>query len=253
MCKSYRYLLSIVIILISYVSVYSDSSSANISDTPEPKYLIPKYKMTGNNCNVILTFRQASVLDGWEIGILNQLDEIVGSGVIVNSKVGLAVWGDNSMTTAIDGAKTGELMKVILLDTTLQKRYNIELSNIFDKIFDTNYVELKYRINSVDTAEAFVPELSVNDNDFIAGSIEVYPNVVTSGIVNVILPVDNIYKIKVELYDINGNYVNAPVFEAVIDQSGSALQIDMRGTSAGTYLIRIVINNKVYIRKIIVL
>jgi hypothetical protein len=80
---------------------------------PKAKHFVYTNGNTGNNATLLLTNvveHTAAISDSSEIGVYDASGTLVGSGVVVNGKTALSVWGDNVMTKAKDGLSASEAM-----------------------------------------------------------------------------------------------------------------------------------------------
>ncbi|MFH0765072.1 MAG: carboxypeptidase regulatory-like domain-containing protein, partial [Calditrichota bacterium] len=69
----------------------------------------------GDNMSVLVLGHSDQA--GWELGVRNRQNKVIGSGVFDDQgRCGLAAWGDSETTTEADGAVTGEPLRFYLWD-----------------------------------------------------------------------------------------------------------------------------------------
>jgi len=73
---------------------------------------LPNHPLTGNNMSLLV--KGGAIPDG-EISVYANV-ELVGSGVLEDGVCGVAIWGDDLTTPAIDGAVEGASLELRLLD-----------------------------------------------------------------------------------------------------------------------------------------
>ena len=85
------------------------SRAISVYDRPG-RYAV--HPVTGANMSLLVT---AKVIDGTDVGVYAN-GVLVGCGVIESGKAGVAVWGDDPSTEAVDGALAGDALTVFLRD-----------------------------------------------------------------------------------------------------------------------------------------
>ena len=182
---------------LTYPSNSAQKALAGENLTPLAKQLIPQFKNTGNNANLILDLY--GIENGNEVGVYNLKDELIGSGAVHNGVAAITIWGDDEITNEIDGALNNELLSVkILNNNSLQ---NVTLFNLCEI---TNTLEqdfLTYRTNAIYTAKASVPE-----KNSLSFSISSIPNPTSSNTTFEFFLTDE-SEAEIEVYTLTGELV----------------------------------------------
>ncbi len=122
--------------------------------TPSATNLIPVYSNTGNDATLFL------FVDGktqnCEVGVYNSNSELIGSGAIYNGVAAVTIWGDDDITTDIDGAIDNEQLIVKLFNTSKNEEIALTLNNIVDITTNTELNELTYKSNAIYTAKTTI-------------------------------------------------------------------------------------------------
>lgn len=138
--------------------------------TPNPQHLIPSLINTGNNATLLLTIENN---DGNEIGVFNENNELIGSGVVHNGIAAITIWGDNSLTSNIDGAKDNEYLNIKLYNLNTKSYRDISLTYIKEITNNLNEGFI-YQTNAIYFAKA------TTSDENTGLSIKSIPNPVTS-------------------------------------------------------------------------
>ena len=182
---------------------------------------------TGENMSVLVTSVEGLKLNtGDQIAAFNSAGLMVGQGSFCYGKVGLAVWGDDLNTEAIDGLAKDESFELRLWDADLE----IELPLQVRKIHMGK--ALTYETDDILALDVSVKPL-IPDDYFIA---EPYPNPFNPSTQIVFgLPEDSHVSLKV--YDIAGRLVTNLINEEYPAGTHHAIW-DADRTPTGLYLIR---------------
>ncbi len=87
---------------------------------------------TGNNMTVIITSAINPLLAGTvietgdEIGVFTSEDICVGGAAWTGKNIAVTVWGDNEMTSIVDGITSGEVLQFRLFDVSAGKEFTAE-------------------------------------------------------------------------------------------------------------------------------
>ena len=141
----------------------------NFTNMPKPEFLIPTTNKTGNNAIFMLLTN--NIPDNFEIGVWNEVWELVGSGRVQNGKCIITIWGDNEATNEIDGAIINENLYIKAYDYQQGLIVDLNLTNIFEVTQKQNLVTLNYKKNGIYKANASIDTVS----NFIY-QLESYPN-----------------------------------------------------------------------------
>jgi hypothetical protein len=117
--------------------------------TPSAKYLVPQITNTGNNATLFL-----SVDSGDEVGIYNSNGNLIGSGAVYNGIAAITIWGDNSVTSTIDGATTNELLTAKVYNSKANSLKDLSLANIQEITQGLEQDALYYSSNAIYFAKA---------------------------------------------------------------------------------------------------
>jgi len=92
-----------------------------VASCPKPQGSLPVHPLTGNNMSLLLIDDHQLSIDNCqliiEIGVYAD-GELVGSGVLVDGKCGIAIWGDDPTTPEIDGALQNQPLTISISDET---------------------------------------------------------------------------------------------------------------------------------------
>ncbi len=155
-----------------YPSNSAQKGSVIESITPNPKHLVPPVGRTGNSATLIL---QIDAPNGYEVGVYNSDNVLIGSGYVQNNVVAVCLWGDNSITDITDGALENEELIVKIFNPKSNTLSSLTLNSINEVTSGTNSNALVYLENAVYFAKGVLFE-----NEQAKYSISVVPNPVTS-------------------------------------------------------------------------
>ncbi len=123
--------------------------------TPLPIHLLPSNINTGNY-SVMLMEIDASNFD--EIGVYNNNNILIGSGVVYNNLATVIIWGDDTQTEIIDGATENEKINFKLYNIKNGVFSNLEISNLTDLVSSNYYYEANYIQNSIMKSQANIAD-----------------------------------------------------------------------------------------------
>jgi len=194
---------------------------------------LPVHPLTGNNMSLLV---KGGTIPNGEIGVYAN-GELVGSGVLEDDVCGIAVWGDDHTTPAIDGALEGASLELSLFDENGSHPVK----------FKTLAGNGLYQMDGFWAVELL--DLNMIPDEF--GIVSAYPNPFNSQ-TRVTYNLLEAAKIKVALCDLSGRrildlesgYRNAGQYTAVID--GASL-------ASGVYLVQLKANGDVSRSKITLL
>ncbi len=175
-----------------------------------------------NNMSLLI---QTKLADGTNIGVYAN-DRLVGCGVVNAGLAGVAVIGDDQQTTEVEGAVTGELLAVRVLDDAGERSASISLVQ-----GNLTYSTDEFAVVAVDAAQTPVA----------FGLTKVYPNPFNARLTaNFDLPVAGM--IEAGIFDLSGREVlhlisdNMPAGSHQIAVSGENL-------ASGVYILQIKATN----------
>ena len=175
---------------------------------------------------------------GDEIGIINNNDVLSGKGVYNNNHLAITIWGDNEVTSDIDGITNGELYKLrIWNNITGEKELIITGWDEGSGNYEDNGISIANKITIISTNNSF--ELGQN-----------IPNPTTySTIIPFTLPID--CDIELNLYDILGNKI-ATLSKGYYEAGEHSTQMDISRYSQGTYFYKLITPETTDIKKMII-
>jgi len=194
---------------------------------------LPVHPLTGNNMSLLV---KGGTISNGEIGVYTN-GELVGSGVIEDDVCGIAVWGDDQTTPAIDGALEGASLELSLFDENGSHPVK----------FKTLAGNGLYQMDGFWAVELL--DLNMIPDEF--GIVSAYPNPFNSR-TRVTYNLPETAQIKVVLCDLSGRHIldlesgyrNAGQYTVVID--GASL-------ASGVYLVQFKANGDVSRSKITLL
>ncbi len=99
-----------------------------------PKAPIPaeskSYRTAANMSVLVQAIAAPENVEGFEIIALRRSGEIAGSGTIENGRCGVAVWGDDPATEAIDGLTANEAFELKLWNPAVDRRIDLTIASI---------------------------------------------------------------------------------------------------------------------------
>lgn len=210
-----------------------------------------KYVMSSGNTGskAFLLIKSEDFHDGDEVGVWNSNDLLIGSGVVVNNKVALSIWGKNKVDlTSKFGAMNDEELRLTLWLSKKNQEIPITLHSISCLMRgDLDSTALRYKENSVLFADAqtfseMPKNYTLHQN---------YPNPFNpSTTIRYEIPGDEFVKLVV--YNILGQKVSILVNEK--QQAGQYEVIfDADNLTSGIYFYRLTVGNYTDIKRMILL
>jgi hypothetical protein len=175
---------------------------AGIDNTPLAKVLVPSLPNTGNNASLIIEI--SSSYEGYEIGVWNVRNELIGSGVVHNGVAAVNIWGDDNTTPTLEGAAEGEALTVRLLNVNSGNLENVKLVGIKNVINNSDLDNLVYAGNSLMIAKA------ETDNQFVPNElgVKIAPNPFSST-TNIEFNMPTEGTVTVDLYTLQGSQIGS--------------------------------------------
>jgi hypothetical protein len=223
---------------------FAKSSLGEENITPMPKVLIPEYKFTGNNSTLLV---KNDSPDGNEIGVYNQNDLLIGSGIYHNGIATVTIWGDDEYTEIIDGALLNDELRIMNYDANTGRLSKIELTDLVDIITDKPVNKLFYSKDAFVMAKAKAKEIIKSSSN---SSIEVTPNPASENIeIEIILNENNATELKI--YSIDGKLV-LDLSNKFNDLKSYKLTQNISNLISGEYTIILNCGNERAMRKVVV-
>ena len=188
----------------------------------------PLHPPTGGNMSLlIMTPPPTPPASGGEEGGVRDVgvyagEILVGCGVIQSSMAGVAVWGDDPSTAAIDGAVEGDVLTLRLRDDSGEREASARLLQ----------GELTYRTDGLAVVEF---EAVVLPAEF--GLTSVYPNPFNS-VMSIEFALQRAGAAKVALYDLSGREV-MNLMEGNFSAGGHRIALNGDNLSSGIYVMRV--------------
>ncbi|MBX3042936.1 MAG: S8 family peptidase [Candidatus Kapabacteria bacterium] len=205
-----------------------------------PKILIPAISNTGNNSTLVIF---ADVPDGNEIGVYSEFDLLLGSGIFLDGKAIVTIWGNNSQSPGSDGAKANNELRIKHYDNKTGRLNDVELFEMTDIISGESQSWLNYKTDAVIIAKANIETM----NDDL--SIIVRPNPF-SDVLTMEFSLKTESKVVICVYDNRGAKVST-LYEGFLQSGLKKISLDGSNLAIGDYTVIIDIENQRFIRKII--
>jgi len=180
---------------------------------------LPVRPSTGNNMSLLV--KGGAILRG-EIGVYTN-GELVGSGVLEDGVCGVAIWGDDLTTPAIDGALEGESLELSLLDENGLHQVQFE-TLAGDDLYQTDGFWAVELLNITEIPDEF-------------GIVSAYPNPFNSH-TRVTYNLPEATQVDMALYDLSGRRILD--IESGYKKAGQyTIAIDGASLASGVYLVQL--------------
>ncbi|MDT3741025.1 MAG: T9SS type A sorting domain-containing protein [Candidatus Kapabacteria bacterium] len=209
--------------------------------TPNPKYLIPKYEVTGNSAVVLIS---VTAPDGNEIGIYNQNDELIGSGVVQNNIASVTIWGDDEQTEMIDGAEVNAELRMMNYELKSGWLSDVDILELEDFITGEKVSGLTYSKDAVYFAKAGVIQNSTNI------SLNVRPNP-ASDIIEIEFTTHDCQATELSIYTIDGKLISN-LSDKLQNMKSNIITHNISNFTSGEYTIILTCENERAMRKVVV-
>lgn len=181
--------------------------------------VLPIHPVTGENMSLLVL---SADLQNGEVGVYAG-DLLVGSGVLQNGRCGIAVWADDPLTEAKDGAMTGENLELRLSNGGNLNAVAYEVL-AGEAVYSTNGFSVVRMLESVELPLSFGLE-SAYPNPFNSSTRITY-NLPESG------------DVKLAVYDLSGRHVGS-LINGHQEAGSHVLQFDASALSSGVYVVRL--------------
>jgi hypothetical protein len=195
---------------------------------------------TNNNMSVLITSVSGlSIGDGDQIAAFDIDGELVGTGVFVEDKCGIAIWGDNSRDDAIDdGMIEDEAFELKLWDADREKVVDLN-AGVIKVGSGLEYKKNGFVVLDVKVDEALPTEFSLAQN---------YPNPFNS-ITRMAYEVPELSKVSIQMFDLTGRHVTTLVNSEHTAGRYTAVW-DARDITSGIYIVQMKAANFTTTRKV---
>ena len=189
-------------------------------------------KNTGNNMTLIIPQDawQISPEMGDEIGVLTRSNKIVGASVFEGEILSIAIWGDDEYSRETDGMYKSETF--ILRLNKSGEEFDMEISSWLEgnEFYETNKISI-------------VDKISIIDNQI--ADFQLYQNIPNPFIettrIKFFVPTDT--KVELAVYNLLGEKCEV-LLNSEVKEGEHELTFDARNYAAGTYLIKLIANEK---------
>ena len=209
----------------SYSPEPQDERVGNSAINPVSARHYPLSVNTGSNMSLLIRIENSDNLkSGDEIGCYTEDGKLVGSVQLNHTEmVGLAVWGDDKTTDAIDGALEDESIALKLWDGVNEK----------SPIIKSTIGQMKYQSNELLIVDMDVTQASPTG----FGLIATHPNPFNS-MVSINYGINNTTHTRLAVYDIEGRELN--VLHDKLSSAGSHTVVwDGNAVASGIYILRL--------------
>jgi hypothetical protein len=217
------------------------ASSGGDNITPLPKVLIPEHKITGNNSILLV---QHNSPNGNEIGVYNQKDMLIGSGIFHNGIASVTIWGDDEYTEIIDGAIINDELRIKNYDFKTGRLSEIELTDLVDIVTDKQVSSLTY------SKDGFVMGKAKDITNLSNISLEVRPNP-ASEYIEIEFNTPDCKASELKIYSITGKLIS-DLSTNLVDLKNNKLTQNIINFTSGEYTIILTCGNERAMRKVMV-
>jgi len=221
-----------IINLLSSATLYYPANGPVSTAKSENVLFNEHYQMnlnTGNNMTLGIPVSAWPVKPqvGDEIGVFDASGELLGSTVYSGSNIAIAVWGDDLITSKVEGLADGDVFYIKLWDRKTGNENNLVVENWVkgNEYFESNGISLVGKFASIDNFRLY----QNTPNPFRVSTR-----------INFYLP-ESSY-VKLEVYNILGEVVRVLVSET-LDQGVHQVTLNPAEMSPGTYMYRITTNS----------
>jgi len=209
--------------------------------TPMPKVLIPVYKMTGNNAVLLV---QSDADNGSEIGVYNQNEKLIGSGVVQNNIASVTIWGDDEQTEITDGAALNSELRIMNYELKSGKLFDVDILELEDFITGEKVDVLNYKKDAM----YFVKTGIIQNSSTI--SLNVRPNP-ASDIIEIEFTTPDCQATDLSIYSVDGKLISnlSGKLQAL---NNNKITHNISNFSSGEYKIILTCENERAVRKVVV-
>ena len=219
-----------------YPEPENEQASVYEKDTQERHFTAPA--PTSTNMSVLVNnISGLKLADNDEIVARSTSGMIVGCGIIIEERCGLAIWGDEKSTEAKEGLSLNEAFTLVLWDADLEVERNLSPSVRYGN-------GLVYEINAFSVVDVTV-ETMIPENYYLSQN---YPNPFNSK-TRLSYGMPEAGNISISVFDVTGRMVTELV-NSNIEAGNHTTVWDAQFASAGVYLVRMESSNFKAVRKI---
>jgi hypothetical protein len=215
-----------------------------------PQFYIPAYTNTGESA--VLLVECAGAEDGDEVAVWDTLNNLIGSGTVLNNRAAVTVWGDNSRTVdRKDGAYPDEPLMLSLWSIRDDNEYDLSINSIVDVIGDSVYpTGLRYNTDGIYivTAEKIVEEIpSVLPTNYSLS--QNYPNPFNPS-TNIQFSIPQDTYVRLSVYNLLGQEI-AQLVDGELPAGQHEVQFEANQLPSGVYLYHLTAGYYVETRRMI--
>ena len=217
-------------VMFNYPPAQEEVAFAHRESDSEKHWIAPA--PTGDNMSVLITsISGIEVRDGDQIVAHNSRGIVIGAGNVIDGRAGMAVWGDDESSEAVEGAITGEAFTLTIWDADRQAEVSLEVAVIHEGtglVYGTDaFTALDVNVQSVIPEEYYLAQN--------------YPNPFNST-TRIAFGLPEAAQISVSLYDISGRLVTELV-NGTVNAGNHTLVWDANAAPAGIYMVRMEADN----------
>jgi len=212
-------------IVLNYPPAQEEAAFAQTGTNNEGHWIAPV--STGENMSVLVSSVSGVELgEGDQIAAYSASGLLIGTGNIIDGRAGLAVWGDDLSTKAIEGAVDRELFNLKLWDADHQIVIDLEASLVH------NGTGLVYETNAFTVLDVNVT-VAIPDDYYLSQN---YPNPFNST-TRIDFGMPETGEVSVRLYDVAGRLVTELV-SSTVNAGNHTLVWDASTAPAGIYMVQ---------------
>lgn len=163
----------------------------------------------------------------------------VGSGTVENGYAGIAVWGDDPTTEAVDGAVMDEMLEIKVRQGDRYQSAQYKSVKGESKYTTDGFWVIQLESPDLSSAVQSYELLSAYPNPFNSQTA-IHYSVPTSG------------AIKLQLYDVNGRLVNT-IYDGQKEVGSHTAKLDGKSLVSGLYIVRLDMNGSHSSKKVLLL
>jgi hypothetical protein len=207
----------------------------------EPKYLKIDFGNTGNNAVAIIKIPDSYNND--EVGLFNQQNKLIGSGVVQDGFAVVTFWGEDNKYKIIEAGKQNEKLTLKYFDIITQRLNNIEINNV-DNLVKSQHSDFTYQKDAFYVIQGKVID---NSNNL---DISVKPNPFTNEAEISFVTLKECNS-NVEFYSLNGDKIST-LFSGRLSAGNHTYILNSAYASSGEYNIIVNLDGRKYLKKVVI-
>jgi hypothetical protein len=183
-------------------------------------------KTSPMNANIII---ETNLEDGSEIRAFSSSGVLTGSGIIKDGKAPVVIYGDNTYTEEIDGAREGEKITFTASSTNIE--YEVTLEEVYSIFEHKEYQDFSYSNNALMTAKATMKITGTSQEEIASVS----PNPTRDNAILTLQSGSLSGDITIEIYNLDGRKIETAYSGGFQDK----INLGTRNLASGTYQVLI--------------